>query len=68
MLSLGLDPDDSAASEALNEGPEDVRVGISVVILDEDMVNGFGIRDAENVVVLRETDEILGTRAECFHW
>lgn len=65
MLSLSLEPDNSAASEALNDGPEDVRVGISVAVLDEDMIDSLDIRDAENIVVLRETDENSTTRAEC---
>lgn len=54
MLRFGLDPDNSAASKALDEGPEDDRVRVSVVVLDEDVVDSFDIRDAENIVVLRE--------------
>jgi hypothetical protein len=64
VLGLGLNPDNSAASEALDNGPEDRRMRISVAVLDEDMIDGLDIRGAENIMVLQEkSDPEIG--AEC---
>lgn len=54
MISLGLGPDNSAAGKAFDEGPEDGRMGVTVVVLDEEVIDGLDIRDAENVMVLQE--------------
>jgi hypothetical protein len=53
VVSLGFGPDDSATSKAFDEGPEDVRMGVLVVVLDEDVLDGLGVRDTENVMMLR---------------
>lgn len=52
MLGLSLGPDNSAAGKALDDGPEDGRMGIVVAVLDENTVDGLNIRDAKNIVVL----------------
>jgi len=54
VVGLGLRPDNSAASKAFDEGPEDGRMGVLVAVLDEDVFDGLDIRNAENVMVLQE--------------